>query len=402
MNIYAYLSIDSKIDSSDLALDVRLTPNQQAILELGISANVPRTHTVDVDGDVVGDGLLVPINANPHAKVFCGATNLIVQIVDMKKTSIDPNLDNNIWVQEVVLACTGEILAFKDFSLQPLPPQLKLYSGVELIVRLKATIWNYGSTTIPKSLDGRLNIFIEAYLSPDQILDAKTDSKAEIREMDISIIREMTKQVGPNQAFNIDGIITLFIPLSACTSPYLLMQILPGLQITTKDRILDNNMRILDMTTLMKCSMDIIDFSVSSFSLPGGVDLYPEDSMSFKLVGRVQSIGDITVDSTSKAITSFQFYISRNKTWEAADRDLIFTGVDQNNALKRVYSGDTYVVLDSVAEKLVIPGDIQGELCGNVFLLAVMDNKKESEENSEYNNWFALPIIIHCAHGKWY
>ena len=154
MTINGYLSIDDVKDVEDIPVIVRPTTQQTGFLKAGIENNVAENAVIDLSGD----DITVEMLNHPEVKPFCGKVFLLMEIVDLKHTgnaNIDPVLGNNVWSQESTLRCAGDFIGLGGFSLMSLPPQLILYSGINLTVHFTAAVWNFGSSTLPRSLDGR-------------------------------------------------------------------------------------------------------------------------------------------------------------------------------------------------------------------------------------------------------
>ena len=56
--------------------------------------------------------------------------------------------------------------------------------------------------------------------------------------------------------------------------------------------------------------------------------------------------------------------------------------------------------LQSLSEKIHFPADIPEHLCGDVYVLAVLDYMNDIIEPSEYNNVYAVQYHVQCLYGK--
>ena len=54
----------------------------------------------------------------------------------------------------------------------------------------------------------------------------------------------------------------------------------------------------------------------------------------------------------------------------------------------------------SITEKMEIPPDIPEHLCGDVFILVIMDDHNHIIEPDEFNNVAAVSYRTQCSHGE--
>lgn len=397
ISVEMYLSTDQSLSSDDEALDVPLTSTQSAVLRSAVSSSLPSPHSIQVPGQY----LRVPLLTAPHNQRYCGQSYLLVNIVDNKnQPSIDPNLENNVHAHQILLDCDSDFLSIVSFKVTPVAPQNVIYSGLDVTVDLELEILNSGPN-VDVSNDGKPNIEIQAHISADTKYDPLLDSSVAFT-FNLEETRQKFIEAFPSGSTRlIQGPVTAHIPLSACTSPYLLLSLHHGVTLTTKDHVLDNNLRYLGVSSLTKCSSQSVDFSVSSFGLPLGSRLNPSDQYPYHLTASIGIRGEMTVGSSVQPALTFQFYLSKDNVWDSGDLDLRFTGLEQAAALRTEFTSQANVGLNSQTEQLAIPGNISEELCGNIYLLVVLDPDAIVEEMSEYNNVYPWPVMVNCLYGQY-
>ena len=391
ITMHLYLSEDEKLDPYDIELDVTLTAIQRTRLRRGILNDQPV--------DLSGENLVLDTVSHPEYLVFCGYTYLLAEVRDNKNDpGIDPDLTNNAGGSLLFVNCifSGDTLALTNFQLEPLPPQNIWYNDVDLKVHFTATIDNFGPH-IAASPDDKPNIFMTAYVSLSREYDPsfRTYSKIQLDVQHPKLFEEMVADVGHTE---IDGTATLNLPLSTCTSTYLLLVLHRGVHIDVQDDIPDNNVKFQDISALLKCSSDSVDFSIVDFNIQPSVS--PGEMIPFTLVTSVETTPGREVGSTADPVFTFQFYLSTDDTLDAADLSLEYSGQSQASDLSRVFTGTTQMILSHGEEFLHIPADLPVELCGRSYIIATLDEHHLTEESSEYDNTKPVLVQVSCALGK--
>ncbi len=391
------LSLDPVLSQDDAQLTVALTSDQRTQLQRGIPEIIRNPYNVQLNGAY----LKVDTMNNPDLLYYCGLVYVIVELEDRKTNpGMDPNLRNNVWFHRVTLECRGDILSLARFGFSTLSPQMSIYSGLNLWVNFEAELQYFGDT-LPARNDERYNLLLRAYMSPDEELDLSYDSAVEIVYLPEEMTNQLQQYMSHGTTVHLNGPIMIHVPLSACTSQFLLLSVYGGVAVAEKDQILENNLRSLDVSGVVKCSTDYIDIWIKSFALPLGDILYPGVPFPFELLTSVTLSGEAgPIGTDGEPLFDFQFYLSHNESWDASDIALGFKGRDQRYNLSGSFRITTDITLDSEVELGVVPRDISRTHCGHVYLLVVMDTNMAWEEMSEYNNVWAKEVRVHCLNGK--
>ena len=396
ISIEMYLSTDASLSADDSPLDVRLTSTQTAVLRSPITTSLPSPHMLQVPGQY----LKLPILDHPENKMYCSHSYILVKVIDAKnQPSIDPNLANNVYAHPIHMTCTSDLLSIVSFAVATQPPQDIIYSGLDVTVHLELVIHNDGAD-VDASTPDRPNIHLRAYISDDLEFNPQLDSSVQIAVNSDEVRQKLHGAFPSGQQQDLSGPATIHIPLSACTSPYMLLFLHPGVALTTKDHVLENDMRYLDISSLIHCSSESVDLTVVSFSLPLGSLLQPGNEVDFHLRITVDVNGQRTIGGPGEPAILFYFYLSRDETWDDSDFRLQYSVYKQAAVLGTKFDVVTNVTLDSNGEQLTIPGDVPMEVCGNVYLLTVLDPGSAFQEMSEYNNVHTHPVLVSCQNGE--
>lgn len=387
IQIQIYMSIDRHLDAGDMSLDIKPDTQQMITLREGISSS----QTLILSGT----NLNLEMDKHPQRRYYCGQIYLIAEV--KIKTPIDPNVENNANATSVYVLCKGNTLGFAKFQLNPDLPQQIIYSAVNTTFTFTVNIMNWGSEPLPASIDGRPNINMKTYMSSNRELELGYDAEVTMVTPNARMIGQLKEQIPGMKKILLYGKVMGVLPEAVCMSPYLFLVINGGSR--AMDVIPEDNVRYIDLSEKIRCNINYVDFSVKSFSLPGGSTLSPRTSFAYQLAAKIELNGDRSVGNTSKPLFRFQFYISRNMIPDDSDLSLRYGGEEQEATLTRVFRETEVVSLNSGTEKLHLPAGIDPWLCGNVYVLAVVDSLDWYTELSEYNNIFAHEVTVKCLHG---
>ena len=316
-----FLSIDQELSSEDSP--IHFTPNsgQKSLLQDGIATVYRNDYPVELPEG----GFVVNHHDHPDLKYYCGQTNLIVKISDNKNViSIDPDMRNNIYIQPVFVIC-NDFFSIKQFHIQLLPPQDKLYGGVDQRVWLQATLGKYGDI-IEQTPDGRTNLFLKIYVSPDAVLDVGKDAEVRIVALSDSIKNRVYGAIETELV--LDGEITIRIPYSACMAQFMFVSISPGVHVTDIDMSMENNIKHQNISNIIGCAVDAVDIIAESFTI-SQTDIAHE--LSFELGVVIEISGDTMLDLSTNEAISLQFFLSADNVYDVEDKSLEYDGQEQVN-----------------------------------------------------------------------
>ncbi|CAH1772454.1 unnamed protein product, partial [Owenia fusiformis] len=400
IGLYFYLSLDSHLSIDDTKLYYEYTDSQSSILRRGILDEMLDTVVLNIGAD----NMMINVFEHEQYKKYCGKVNIIAKLENLKSlTVIDPNLVKNVQSVPIFIPCDGDTFQLTGFTLQPLVPFL--YSDVDIQVHISAHINQYGEPIIA-TIDNRANIQLNLYLSEDKYLSYKTDSEVAIVETDDYIKDALSGYI--EEDLLIDGEMVVNVPLGACTLPYLILMLNPGVAIDTKDMFPNNNFYVLDISSMLRCSSSAPDIRVDMFSITSLHHTSPHQTSlqdihlghhySFNLQVSVNVPVGMSLGKEDEQLFKFQFYVSLDRVLDDEDYAMDYKGLLQRVYTDGVFTGSSSLILDSTFELLYIPYMLDVGLCGRVYLLAVVDSEKWIEETSEYNNVYPLPVDLLCLH----
>ena len=320
-----YLSSKPVLSADAVLVPITYSPDQRFILKRGITTNQPSDYEITINGA----NLKIDLTENPEWTFYCGNLFLVVEIKDLKNVPpIDPNPANNVAVYPVAMECEGDQISVTEFSVAPRLPQAVVYSGVDVEMDLSLMFWNNGDH-IFQHPDGRQNFFLSAYMSDDTSLDLDLDAAIQIFSVSPEIESQLNSDLLTDDSMYLNGRITLHFPLSACTLTYLIFEIHTGVHTIEKEKSYINNLRYMDVTSIIKCSIDYVDFSVSSFSLDSGsVVVQPGSTYNFSMTASVAASGTSMADQVT-----YQFYLSNDEKFDSEDLSFDFVDIAPANVL---------------------------------------------------------------------
>ena len=325
---------------------------------------------------------------------------MIANITDMKNIpSIDPDLHDNYWIQQITLECPTDLLAVQTFRISPHFPEVNLHSGLPLRVDVSAVVWNFLSEDVPSDADGRAHIQLSLYLTPTPELDMLTAAPVEIVDEE-QIASNLTTRLVAGSAVTIQGPLRVALPKSACTSRYLALLVTPGAHVVGTDGVTENNVRFLDIAPVLRCSKRYIDLKLiqEDFSISPSPD---PSSYSFSLKVMIELEKHPAIGDSETPLFDIQFYVSLDKYLDGDDFRLGFQpGSTLLSKLKMSVATSQTLNLDSGnGNYIMMSPDLPPGLCGSVFLLVVVDDAHTIYERSEGNNVGYAPLETHCTRG---
>ena len=387
IDIRFFLSLDETFSEEDSEIVYSPNNNQKQKLGAGISNLFTNTYVIDLATGT----FKINMDEYPHLRFYCGRVFLLAQVVDLKNVdTIDPDLRNNIAAKEVYLIC-DDLLSLESFQISLQTPQHYLYGGVDQDIYLDALVWMHGVDPIKRSYDNKPNIFLNLFASPDSVLDFAKDSAVTILEKDLSIENKQYSSIYEG-SFRLKGKIKIHLPYSACTSNYLILSLSPGVNVVTSDNSNEDNIRFQDIRELIACAVDSIDIMAENLI----IQQREEEQYSFSFDLTIQVQGE-TEHNEMKDI-EFQFYLSKDEKYDITDRSLEYSS-DHFSELKYIdfQSSQTF---SFSSDNLTLPTDLSEELCGNIFILILVDSEDVVVEPSEYNNVVSQNHNVKCFFGE--
>ena len=320
ISVEFFFSIDAQFSSEDSLIPFTPSSGQKALLQTGIASVFLNDYLVSLPEG----GFVVNYEHDAHLKYYCGQTYLIVKVSDNKNSvSIDPDMRNNIFVQPVTVLC-DDLFSLKQFSLSILPPQHRLYAGVNQNVWFKATIYNVGGTVIGQTPDHRANLFLKIYVSPDVQLDIGKDAEVLIVSLDDSIKNRLYGAI--ETEIQLEGEMIIQVPYSACLEKFMFVTISSGVHVTDIDRSIENNMIHQNISNVIGCAVDGVDVIVGGFTIDS---THSDNKLSFTVIVIVNISGDGELILREDESISFQFFLSADQVYDEMDRSLEFSGKEQ-------------------------------------------------------------------------
>ena len=92
---------------------------------------------------------MLDLKRHPEYAFYCGRTNLIVNVTDLKNSPpIDPVSHNNALAVPVTLLCAGDVLAMEALSLSPRWPTKQIYSDTPALLSMRVEVKYYAAADI--------------------------------------------------------------------------------------------------------------------------------------------------------------------------------------------------------------------------------------------------------------